>query len=79
MKISAPICAVCGRQVDHFEHTRDASTHANEFVARCHGEEQRVTLSAKAIEMAGPDGISMLRAFDSARLAKETVRRIEGL
>lgn len=64
MTSGIPICAICGRPVEHFEFSRDDDRRLNLYEAKCHGATQRVVLTDMCIQRAGPDGIMMGRAFD---------------
>ena len=44
-----PICAVCKRPVDSFVEEQDPFADRITFIARCHGERERVTLEGKEV------------------------------
>lgn len=71
MKIHAPVCAVCGCQVDQFEQVSDVALKVERFTARCHGATQTVEITYMEMAMMGPDGISMKRAFEFPALEVE--------
>lgn len=64
-------CAVCKRQVDELHSSRDIRTNAMLYLVRCHGQEQRVELPEYLVERAGPNGISIGRAFELPELEKK--------
>ena len=59
-----PVCAVCGRPVEHFKVIRDDARGLYLCEAQCHGATQRVVLTYMAIQRAGPRGIRLGYAFD---------------
>jgi len=57
----APRCAVCRKTVDVFEETHDAFMGRVVFVAKCHGESERVVLTE-----AETRGLTFGEAFTTA-------------
>ena len=55
-----PICDVCGHEVDDFCESMDNFFDRVTFIARCHGETQRVELSREEVD---GSHISIGRAF----------------
>jgi len=58
---AAPLCAVCGVPVERFEEQEDAFMQRKVFIARCHGETERVVLSE-----AECSGVQLGQAFTSS-------------
>ena len=58
--VSAPMCARCGRRVDHFFEEQDVDFDRLRFTAICHGERQSVTLEGREVAGAIDFGLAFV-------------------
>lgn len=62
-----PICAVCNKEVDSFDINDFGDTRTTEYVAKCHGEEEKIIVSwTERGNIVGWD-----KAFNTKRLTNE--------
>jgi hypothetical protein len=64
--LAMPLCAVCNKTVDELIQTRECQSWATVFVARCHGQQEVVTIPESVLGLG--DSVEVGRAFGVPKL-----------